>query len=374
MITYGIDANALLRPTQTGVERYVARLLAAMQKTSLSADERVRLYVARRPDKPSLPEGWEWRVLPFAFPRGWTHIRLSWELRRRPPTVFFSPAHEVPLGVGKKTRVVSTVHDLAFDVVPWVYPRDGVRRQHWAIRRAVKKARKLLAISETTRHDVQTHYKVALERIALTRLGVDAARFAVSDAAVEATLRTYRLARNGYLFYVGRLEEKKNIVTLLRGFAECKRTLGVGHPLMLVLAGDYGFGKARIVRALQQYGRDVLVTGFVPDEDIAGLMKGALALCFASHYEGFGLPVLEAFAAGTPVIASDIPAFREVAGDAALFASPHAPGDWAQAMHRMVLEAATRAELAHKGSARVGEFGWDKTAAATWEALRAVAK
>lgn len=372
-MTIGIVCNALLLEAKTGVERYVQSLLRAMANEPLLPGERVLLYVAKKPVVDfTLPAGWEWEELPFALGRGWTHMRLSWEMFRRPPSVLFVPAHEVPLFVDKKTRVVATVHDVAFRHFPAAYERPLAQRQEWAIRHALRRAKHIITVSEATKRDLVALFHVTPERITTIPLAVDASAFVVGEAKKQEVLARYRLTAGKYLFYIGRLEEKKNIVTLVNAFAHCKEQLGVGHPLQLVLAGNYGYGRERIARAIAAAGADVRVLGFVPDADAAALMQGALALCFPSLYEGFGLPILEGFAAGVPVLASDIASSREVAGDAALFVAASDTPGWTRAMQQCVFDAVLREALAAKGTAQLQEFSWSKTAAATWQVLRAV--
>lgn len=367
---YGIDVNCLTLPNKTGVERYVECLLQAMMAVPLRDGDRVRLYVAKKPDGYELPMGWEWRELEFALPKGWTHLRLSWELFRNPPDVFFNPSHEIPAFVPKKTRVVSTVHDLAFLRFPVAYSPKGQRRQKIAIARAVKRADRLLAISEATKRDLTELVHADPTKIVVTPLAVNGGDFAVTSEKQEEVLQRYRLSPQRYLFYVGRLETKKNIVTLLRAFAELKRELGVGHPLELVLAGKWGYGAESIKQTLEVNNNGVHVLGFTPQEDIVSLYSGALAFCFPSLYEGFGMPVLEAAAAGAPVIAADIPALREVMGDAALFVAPLDVTGWTTAMRRMVFESPLRAQCVEKGAARVAAYSWEQTANVTWWALQ----
>lgn len=366
----GIDCNALTRGFATGVERYVRTLIIELMKTSLAPGDRVRLYVSSIPKETmALPDGWEWRVLPFGMPKGWTHVRLSWELVRNPPDVLFVPGHEVPLFVSKKTKVVATVHDVAFRRVPSTYPPRARRRQEWAVRRAVKRATRLIAVSETTKRDLVELYGVNQEKISVTPLAVDTTQFVMTEGAMRDILQRYRVAPGKYFFFVGRLEEKKNVAALVDAFAEMRRKLGVGHPVELLLAGTPGFGGERILRAVAR-ATGVRTVGFVPDADAAALMRGARALCFPSLYEGFGLPILEGFAAGVPVIASDIPSSREVAGDAALFVAPDDVPGWTKAMERCLFGADVRATFIAKGNEQLQKFSWTATADATWNVLR----
>lgn len=367
MKTYGIVCNALTLSVRTGVERYVSALLNAMMQESLAPGDRVLLYVAKMPDVAlSLPTGWEWRVLSTPLP-GWTHTRLSLEMFRHPPDVLFVPAHEVPLYVDKKTRVVTTVHDVAFRLFPQAYDRLAVQRQEFAIRHALRHAAQLITVSATTKRDLVELFGVAPERITAIPLAIEATE-RVAEETKREVLTRYGLANKKYFYLIGRLEEKKNVAMLVRAFADFRRQHG--GDVELVLAGKYGYGEMRIRRAISASPEGIHVLGFVPDADAAVLMQGALALCFPSLYEGFGLPILEAFAAGVPVLASDIPSSREVADSAALFVAADDMVGFASAMGRLAGDDALRQELIARGSTRREDFSWSKAAQATWQVLR----
>ncbi len=376
MKTYGIVCDALNLAHKTGVERYLTSLLTAMMAQPLLPDEQVLLYVSRIPEGSGrewgiLPNHWSWRVISSPLP-GWTHLRLSWEQFRHPPQVLFIPAHEVPLYTYSKTRVVTTIHDVAFKYFPAAYEPVVLRRQAWAVQHAIRYAKKIITVSETTKHDLEQFWHVSFDRLRAIPLAVDASQFALDQAAVDATLLRYRLSAGKYFFYLGRLESKKNVATLIRAFVEFKRQLGIGSPIQLVLAGKFGYGAEAIKYELSQAGADVHVLGFVPDVDAAALLKGSLALCYPSLYEGFGLPILEAFAAGIPVLASDIPSSHEVAGNAAIFVHPDDTPGFVRALQTLVHEPSTRADLIARGTIRLADFSWAKTAAKTWEVLRSV--
>lgn len=372
MKTYGIVCDALNLPHKTGVERYLFSLLTSMMEHPLLADERVLLYVSKIPTTAFiLPSGWEWRVISSPLP-GWTHLRLSWEQFRHPPQVLFVPAHEVPLYTYSKTRVVTTIHDVAFKYFPAAYEPVVLRRQAWAVQHAIRYAKKIITVSETTKHDLENFWHVSFDRLRAIPLAVDANQYTLDQNIIDEVLLRYRLSAGKYFFYLGRLESKKNVATLIRAFVELKRQLGVGSPIQLVLAGKFGYGAEAIKYELNQAGADVHVLGFVSDADAAALLKGSLALCYPSLYEGFGLPILEAFAAGVPVLASDIPSSREVAANAALFVKPDDTPGFVRALQTLVHEPQTRADLVARGTIRLADFSWQKTAAKTWEVLRSV--
>ncbi|MFZ2682338.1 MAG: glycosyltransferase family 1 protein [Patescibacteria group bacterium] len=374
-ITYGIDGAALLAAKPTGVERYVSRLLLAMMEVPLNlVEEEVVIYAPKpKPGSLALAPGWSWKELGFWLPKGWTHLRLSTELLLHPPDVFFNPAHEIPLW-HRRAKLVTTVHDVVFRNVPSAYPARNLRRQEWAIKRVVKQVQTILAVSEATKQDLVNLYKFPADQITVTHLAPT--HELGSTQPVAEVMRKYDVTPGMYVLYIGRVEAKKNPATLVRAFIELRRRYGVGHPLKLVLAGSFGFGgeeAAQLAKA-SNCTHDILFLDYVPDDDLAGLLEHALCFAMPSLGEGFGIPVLEAMSMGVPVIASDLPVFREVAADAALFAPPLDIAKWTVALDTMLINQERRAELVTKGRARSQVFAWSKTAALTWEALRATAR
>lgn len=371
MITYGIDAHLLLRTQKDGVPRYAECLLTAMMAQPLGEDERVVLYAnAAKPDGMALAPGWVWKELRWPVPRGWTHGRLSLEMVLHPPNVLFVPGHEVPMFMRKRTVAVTTLHDIAFKTVPEVYEPAAVRRQELAMRRAIKRAEILLTPSVATKNDIVREYHVDADRIAVTPL---APTIPVSRADAADVLRKYSLSDGHYVFAMGRLEKKKNTLLLVRAFAAVKRKFGHAHPLTLVLAGQFGFGEREIRRAMteEHIETDVRILGYVSDEEASLLLSHARCFAFPSRAEGFGIPILEAMAHGTPIIASNIPSTREVASDAALLVSHNDIAAFARGIESLVLDAALCERYRDAGYSRVHVYSWTHCAAETWRALRA---
>lgn len=375
MITYGIDGTALLKDHPTGVERYVARLLRAMMQQTLDLQtERVIIYAPHeQPATLALPEGWTWQTLGFWFPKGWTHVRLSWELVWRPPDVFFNPAHEIPFW-HRRAKILTTVHDVVFRHVPAAYSSANLRRQEWAVKRIARQAQLLLAVSEATKQDLVTFYHVPADKIIVTPLAP--AHELTTIIPAQQVMQKYGLTPGMYVLYVGRVEAKKNPTTLIRAFCELRRRYGTGHPLKLVLAGSFGFGGDTAARVAKDSNcaPDIHFLGYVPDQDIPALMENALCFAFPSLGEGFGIPVLEAMALGVPVVASDLPVMREVGGEAALYAPPLDTAQWTVALDTLLINQERRAQLVASGQSRAKDFSWDQTATVTWRALRATAR
>ncbi len=373
MKIYGIDANALTRPNPTGVERYVRFLLEAMMQIPLEADERVVLYVRSVPVGIDLPSGWSWRPLSFVLSKGWTHIRLGVELILRHSTVLFVPAHEIPMITPRKLSVVTTIHDVAFRTHRDVYDSVAVRRQDFAVQRAIRRAQILLTPSNATRGDLELHYRVAEDRIVVTPLAPTLPVIS-AQAGIQQTLallHKLQITKDQYVLSISRLEKKKNIVLLIRAFAMLKRKFGAGSSLVLVLAGSFGYGEEEILRVIREenVADSVRLTGYVSDDDASILLANAMCFAFPSVAEGFGIPVLEAMEHGTPVIASNIAVMREVCGSSAILVSPNDVSALSVAIESM-MNTATREEYIAKGKENVKRFSWNITAQETWTALR----
>lgn len=358
---YGIDANALTREKRTGTERYVFELLTELKKCPLQKEERVVLYAsAELPELDPLPQGWSVRVLRWPFPfKGWTHIRLSFELWRRTPNVFFTPAHEIPFhsGFGK---IVSTVHDVAFRHFPELYSKRAARRQEWSLARAMKKAERLIAISAATKSDLTELCGADPNQVDVVPLGIRPELFSGDVEQPETP----------YFLFVGRLEKKKNIGMLILAFEQFKQKTESNAEL--ILAGSFGYGGDEIKAQIKAspVADSIKTPGHVPDEEMISLLRGALTFVFPSKFEGFGMPALEAMAAGVPLIAADIPALREVAEGAGLFASPDAPQDWAGYMQKIFENHDLRERLVSAGQNRMRLFSWARTARLTLKTLR----
>ncbi|MCR4311825.1 MAG: glycosyltransferase family 4 protein, partial [Candidatus Uhrbacteria bacterium] len=355
----GIDAHLLLREKATGVERYAKFLLEQMMVTS-PADVRVTLY--GHDDKPTwltLRNNWTWKKLGWSIGRGWTHGRLSLEMLMHPPDVLFVPGHEVPAFMRSKTKVVTTLHDVAFKRNPETYSPSAVQRQDLAVRRAIKRAARILVPSEASKLDLAEFFNVPFDRVVVTHLAPTMPPTGSAD-----TLARLHLRPGSYFFFLSRLEAKKGVVDLIRAFTFLKQRLGHGDPHQLVLVGSFGYGGEVAKRAIEESEAkaDIRVLGYVENEDVRTLLDQSLALVMPSLAEGFGIPVLEAMASGVPVIASDIPALREVAGEAALFSRPGDVSSLLEVMQRMVFDGGLREKFIADGTERVKQFSWEKCA------------
>ena len=371
----GIDASRTTAAHRTGTENYSLHLIRHL--VTLSEGHRCRLYFNQPPPPDLMPATVEQRIMPF--PRLWTHVRLSWEMLADPPDLLFVPSHVLPL-IHPRCSVV-TVHDLGYVYYPEAHTLSQNLYLRWSTRYNARSARRVLADSEATRQDLIDHYQIPEERIVVVYPGRDESLAPVHDperlAAVQAR---YGLGRS-YLLYVGTLHPRKNLVRLVQSFGAL---VGSAAPetgerprgLQLVLAGQKGWLYDEIMREVRRLdlADHIVLTGYVPDEDLPALLSGALAFVFPSLYEGFGLPILEAMACGTPVICSNASSLPEVAGDAALLVDPLDTEQLTSALQRLTTSEGLRNELVAKGFRQVQRFSWRRCAEETLGVLEDAAR
>ncbi len=380
MITYAIDAWSANQEKKSGVETYAFQLIQAMKQHALHPNERVVLYspVKLQGVLAELPTGWEEKTLFWSLPFAWMRGRVSWELFRRSPDVLFVPAQGLPLippafmRGGRKLRVVTTIHDIGYLRLPDLYEVKSRKRISSATKRSLSKADYILTVSEFSKKEIVIFYRISEEKISVTPLAVDQSVYKTLPLeSIKTVLSRYRLSPN-YFLYVGRLDKKKNVELAIRAFEQFKTGRGVGDPFELILVGEPGFGADFLKKliALSEQKMHIRVLGHLPDADVSACMNGATAFLFPSWYEGFGIPNLEAIACGTPVLASDIPAHREILHDAAVFLPPNNPSAWANAMRQILEDKLLKSTLAENGGVVTSLYSWEKTAAKTWEILR----
>lgn len=380
----GIDASRALRTQATGTERYAQEIIRALLTLPQARAHRWRLYAHERADLAAfLPAGEapaaELCLLPWR--RAWTHRALAAEVVRRPPGVLFVPAHVVPcvLPARRLPPCVVTVHDLGYRAFPQAHPLPQRLYLEWSTRWSAHAAARVIAVSEATRGDLARAYGTPTAKITVVHEAAAPAPAAGPDeiAAVQAR---HGLARP-YALYVGTLQPRKNLVRLMQAYARLhsRHDGGKDPGFDLVLAGAPGWLSAPIrdeAARLQQAGLAgrIHLAGFVPDGDLAPLLRGARLFCYPSLYEGFGLPILEAQSAGVPVVTARNSSLPEVAGDAALLVDPEDVDALAAAMLTLSRDEGLRQRLIEAGYANVARFSWEKAARETLAVLEEAAK
>lgn len=368
----GIDASRAIITQRTGTEHYSASLLAALARLPEAERYRFRLYVniasvgeARERLGFDLPPNW--RVVAVPFPRLWTHLRLSWEVLRKPPGVLFVPSHVVPLWHPRRTVV--TVHDLGYLEYPQAHTRGSRLYLHLSTLFSARAARRVIAISEATKRDLVRHYRVPTSKITVIYHGRDPIFAPVDDATRKAEVAAKYGVRAPYCLHVGTLQPRKNLGLLMEAWDIMRGRME--QPPQLLLAGKRGWLYDSLFEMVQTRGLGDLVrfADYVEQDDLPALYSGALALTFPSIYEGFGLPPLEAMSCGTPVIASTATSVPEVVGYGGILLDPHDPHSWADTIQRLMHDPGLQAELRRKGLERASHFTWERTARQTLQVL-----
>jgi glycosyltransferase involved in cell wall biosynthesis len=368
----GIDASRAARVHRTGTETYSLELIKALAR--LNSPHCWRLYTPHLPQHANWPDSprVETRVIPW--PRLWTHLRLSAELQLRPPDVLFVPAHVLPLYC--PVPAVVTVHDLGYRHYPETHRPLDRWYLDWTTHRHSRVARAIIADSLATRQDLVNFYQADPARIHVVYLGRDENLTRVlNPQIIDQTKAKYGL-KGDYLLYIGTLHPRKNLTRLVEAFhtiktAEVSRSASAVSDLKLVIAGQRGWLYHDIFTRVQQLGLEsqVIFPGYIDEADKPALLSGALAYVFPSLYEGFGLPVLEAMACGTPVLTSNISSLPEVAGNAALLVDPLDSAAIAGGLTRLITEADLRRELVERGYRQIQKFSWRQAAAQVMEII-----
>jgi glycosyltransferase involved in cell wall biosynthesis len=264
------------------------------------------------------------------------------------------------LAANSTTRVVLTVHDLSPQLLPEYYNLKA-RLWHWLINipKLISRANKLIAVSEFTKQSLIKHLNVPEDKIVVAPLGVDHDNF-------RTNLKVDRLReiRNSYslpgdfVLFVGTVEPRKNLKRLIEAFEQVK------EPISLVIAGKLGWKYSAILNQIQKSPkrRFIKLLGYVPEADKPYIMKLARVFAWPSLYEGFGLPVLEAMAVGTPVLTSNVTSLPEVTGEAALLVNPYNTEEIAKGIEMLHMDKSVRESLIAKGLERSKLFTWEKTA------------
>lgn len=369
----GIDVRPLMHGRVSGVENYIRCLLDALFEID-EENQYVLYYNARKEVGDFLPnfDGRKVKVARTRYPNKLLHV--IWRVLRWPKIdrliekacgkkidILFVPDPR-PAPVSKGVKKVTTFHDLSFERYPQHFSWKSrlwikVLHPQWEI----KTSQHIIAVSEFTKRELQEIYKVEDKKITVIPEAVPGNLKPVKDAMLLGNVREkYKLPEQFFLTF-STLEPRKNLESVMKGFAIFQKK----HPLetyRLVLAGRRDpamFGKVFI-----EEHPDILLPGFIEEEDKAAVYSLARGMLFVSTYEGFGLPLLEAMACGTPVIASNVASMPEVVGEAAIQVDPYDVEQIAGAMEKLTHDD-LREEYREKGIEWVKQFSWKRAARAT---------
>lgn len=355
---------------KTGIDHYTLNLITALLDIDQSNRYSVVGFRADQAKTPNLPTraNFSYRYAWF-WPKRIYH-RLV-QINLAPPldlltlskadTFIFPNYYKAPLLFGGKSVVI--IYDLSFVLHPqFVAPGN---REYLAnvVAKAVKKADHILTISENTKREIINYYGVPEAKISIAYPAIDPALFKRRDnSEVSATKTKFKISGN-YILFTSTLEPRKNVQGLLEAYEQLPKPIRVKYSL--VLAGGKGWLDESIIKTIERLrdaGENIITTGYVADEDLPPLYSGATAFAYPSHYEGFGIPVLEAMACETPVITSNTSSLPEAAGNAAILVTPGNTSELAKALEKVLTDTATQTNMRKKGLEQVRKFEWTKSA------------
>ncbi len=357
LVAYALERNA------SGIGQYTLRLLEGLVATG-----HMPLVLQSGDWPPGLhPDGYQVVRLPGSglLPALLTlgQVQIGWQARRRGLKLVHDPTGTIPLGLCKAKRVV-TLHD----AIPYVYPHvsttmDRLVHHSW-LPRAVKHVDAVITISQNSKKDLLEYLPIAEAKITVIAAAAGKHFQMMNEEKIAPALERVGVERP-YILYVGSVEPRKNLLRLLEAYQEVRKW---SQSWRLVIVGARNYWKSSpVAQKVKDLGLEgqVKFTGYIPDEDLPALYNGADLFCFPSLYEGFGLPVLEAMACGTPVVTANSSSLPEVAGEAALLVDPYNVTELAAAMRRVLEDPALAEDLRQKGLERVKQFTWEKTARET---------
>lgn len=333
------------------------------------------------------------KILKWPLTYLWTQVRLSYEMLAHRPDILFIPAHALPIIHPKKSIV--TIHDIGFERQAELYGSDKIGPagglssgvfnfltrlftlgkfhpnildyHSWSTRFALKKAKIIIAVSAFTKQEMVEFYQADAEKIKVVHNGFNDSLYRPTNdqEKIRQVLSRYGITAP-YIFYAGRLEKKKNTARLIEAYAIMRQKFReIKHQLVLV--GVAGLGFDEIKYAIGEFNLDdeVIMTGWIPEADMPYIYNGAALFVLPSLYEGFGIPLLEAMASGTPVAASKAAAIPEVAKDSAQLFDPEDQNEMAEKMAAVLLDRRLASQLVNRGLARIKDFSLAKCARET---------
>lgn len=296
----------------------------------------------------------------------WFEMSLPKVLKRINPDVFLSP--DGFLSLNSNVKSLPVIHDLNFAH----NPQDLAKTHAWFYNRYfpkyAQKAARIATVSEFSKQDIEERYGIDSSKIDVVYNGVSQRFSRLWQPEIDETRKKWS-GGLPYFIYVGAIHQRKNIERMLKAFDVFKNQTKNEHKFLVVGNRKWWTESMQSAFDSLQYKEDVVFTGRVSDEDLKMLMGSALANVYVSTFEGFGIPIVEAFQAGVPVITSNTTSMPEIAGDAALVVDPYQVDSIAAAMSKLVLENELREKLIDKGLERAKTFTWQRSADLLWQSI-----
>ncbi len=353
-----IDASRINVSKKTGTEYYSFEIIKNLLLVDSNKKNQYILY-SRKPISKLLSEfsGKNFINKVISLPRFWTQIGLAWKMLKDKPDILFIPAHTIPWIHPKKT--VAVIHGLEYEYFPDAYSFFEKFHLRLTTKLALKWAKKIIVPSQSTKNDLIKFYRANPKQIEVIYHGF---------ASHQSPAISCQPA-NKYILFIGRLEKRKNLVSLIQSFNFLKEKYKISHRLILTGKKGFGFKEIEKARENSPYKNDIILKDYVSEKEKKDLLKNADVFTFVSLYEGFGFPILEAMEVGVPVVASNNSSLSEIAGNAALLVNPQNTEEISQAIYKILNDNSLRKSLIEKGKENVKRFDWQKCAEKTLEVL-----
>jgi glycosyltransferase involved in cell wall biosynthesis len=369
----GIDASRAFLKQRTGIEEYAYQTIRHL-RTALPETDIVVLYVRKRfvmrglgiiaeYPKIDFPLPAHWHVRGIWAPRFWTQVGLSLEMFVHTPDVLFVPAHTIPIVHPKRSIV--TIHGLEYEFCKEAYSLWERLYMRFSIRYSCKAASTVVCVSENTKHDVMRLYGTSEARIRVVHEG-----YSHNDVMPDMDHRLQKIAKKPYMLFVGRLEERKNIIRIIEAFEILKEKYRIPHKLVLAGKPGYGYQRIQNQKCLMKNRNDIIEPGYISEEEKWQLLQGADVFLFPTLYEGFGIPVLEAQSVGTPVVTSETSSLPEVGGEGAVYVDPLDTESIAEGIQQLLSDKAFRDGIIEKAAHNVNRFSWAQCAEEISQAIQ----
>jgi len=364
----GIDVTPLLLRS-AGVKSYTYYWLASLRREAGERDTIVTFPVSGRfgaLDHERSMAGPFRTLAGLGAMHGLNMSRLPWAL----PGLDIFHASTQWRNAPRRARLTTTIHDMTCWRMPELHGRANVAAVRWVGEHIAKRADGIIAISESTRRDAIEILNLDPGRIKVIYPGVPEPFFEVTPADVHAARAKYGLVRP-YALSVGTVEPRKNIPGLLAAWAALSATTREQYEL--VVAGPIGWADPTTVAKVRSMAEGVRYLGYVGEADMPAITAGATVLAYPSLYEGFGLPVAQAMAAGTAVLTSNVSSLPEIAGGSALLVDPRSTAEIRDGLECLLTSPALRERLGAAGRSHARQFRWEITARASLEWFRSLA-
>jgi glycosyltransferase involved in cell wall biosynthesis len=363
----GIEISPLLM-RMSGMPNYLLGLLRGLAAVD---DRNEYLLYTNRPltIDLDLPERFKVRIVnrPIPWLQAWFQLALPHRLLQDEVDIYHAPWHRFPLYLPVPS--VLTVHDLSGYLMPGIHTLQ-TRIHNFMMPSYLRRAKQIIAVSGFTAAEIRRHFPETAGRVTVVHEAASPLYHRVVDPDVlSRTLKRYGLPQR-FILYLGALEPRKNVVGLLKAY----KSIAGSVDQVLVLAGSRSWKYEPILDLLKQspLRERVMLAGSFNKDDVPTLLSLADFLAWPSLYEGFGLPVIEAMACGTPVLTSKDSAMSEVSGDAALLVDPQSVEEIAAGLENLCRDETLRSQLSTRGLERASHFSWEKTALETLAVYRKV--